>query len=406
MVATPKRAYPKDRAEKRRVLLDAVEGIREVLAAHADEAEELRTLAPAAVEAFMQSGLWCLKLPAELGGAEADPVTQLEVIEAVTKIDTSAGWATMIGATSVGWPGAYLPDSAVEVIFKDGRVPPIAGIGGVSGTAEAVEGGHKLTGRFAFGSGAPHAEWLIAGAPVQGPEGEPPELRTFVFPADQATIHFESWFVAGLKGTGSCDFSTDGLFVAEDFSWDRGIMSRGEPVRGGAIFHLGMPAFTANEHAAFALGGARRALELIIELAQAKKRGQASTVIASRSVFQHWVGEADLKLRAARARMCEVLEEAYAIASTGVVPDGRLQAEVRASSVYAADVAVEVTNQAFRFAGGGALQSSGLLQRYWRDVLASCQHGAVNDAGYEAHGQYLLGMTPEVPMAAPPTTVR
>jgi alkylation response protein AidB-like acyl-CoA dehydrogenase len=104
--------------------------------------------------------------------------------------------------------------------------------------------------------------------------------------------------------------------------------------------------------------------------------------------------------------MCEVLEEAYAVACTGVVPDGRLQAEVRASSVYAADVAVEVTNQAFRFAGGGALQSSGLLQRYWRDVLASCQHGAVNDAGYEAHGQFLLGMTPEVPMAAPPSTVR
>jgi alkylation response protein AidB-like acyl-CoA dehydrogenase len=104
--------------------------------------------------------------------------------------------------------------------------------------------------------------------------------------------------------------------------------------------------------------------------------------------------------------MIEVLEEAYAIASTGAVPDARLQAEVRASSVFVADVAVEVTNQAFRFAGGGALQSSGLLQRYWRDVLASAQHGAVNDAGYEAHGQFMLGMTPEVPTTATPTNVR
>ena len=101
--------------------------------------------------------------------------------------------------------------------------------------------------------------------------------------------------------------------------------------------------------------------------------------------------------------MIEVLEDAYAVASTGVVPEARIQAEVRACSVYAADVSVEVTNQAFRFAGGGALQSSGLLQRYWRDVLASCQHGAVNDAGYELHGQYLLGMTPEVLMAGPST---
>ena len=98
MVATPKYTFPMDRAEKRRVLLDAVESIRDVLAAHADEAEEVRDLAPAAVEAMWQSGLWRLKLPAELGGAEADPVTQLEVIEAVTKIDTSAGWATRV------WP--------------------------------------------------------------------------------------------------------------------------------------------------------------------------------------------------------------------------------------------------------------------------------------------------------------
>jgi alkylation response protein AidB-like acyl-CoA dehydrogenase len=312
----------------------------------------------------------------------------------------------MIGATSVGWPGAYLPDRGIEEMFKDGRIPTVAGSGGVSGTAELVDGGHLLSGRFAFSSGAPHAEWLIGGAPVQLKEGEPPQMRTFVVPAADAVIHFDSWNVSGLKGTGSCDFSTDRLFVPEYMSWDRGIMARGEPVRGGAIFHLGMPAFTANEHAAFALGGARRAHELIVELAQAKKRGQTATLIASRPVFQHWVGEADLKLRAARARMIEVLEEAYAIASTGAVPDARLQAEVRASSVFVADVAVEVTNQAFRFAGGGALQSSGLLQRYWRDVLASAQHGAVNDAGYEAHGQFMLGMTPEVPTTATPTNVR
>jgi alkylation response protein AidB-like acyl-CoA dehydrogenase len=394
-------AFPADRAEKRRVLLDAVESIRDVLAAHADESEALGTLAPACVEAMSSSGLWRLKLPAELGGAEADPITQMDVIEAVTKIDTSAGWATMIGATSAGWPGAYLPDAGAEIVFKDGRVPTVAGVGGISGTAEVVEGGYKVTGRFPFASGALHAEWLIAGAPVQRVEGEPPELRMFVLPADQATIHRDSWNVAGLKGTGSCDFSTDQLFVPDALTWDRGIMTRGEPERGGAIFHLGMPAFTANEHAGFCLGGATRALELMIELAQAKKRGVSSTLIASRQVYQHFVGESDIKLKAARARADQALEAAYAVASSGKVPDARLQAEVRASSIFAADVSVEVAHQCFRFAGGGALQSSNLLQRYWRDVIASAQHGAVSDAGYEAHGQFLLGMTPEVGMTGP-----
>ena len=42
--------------------------------------------------ALRVSGLFALKLPAVLGGAGADPVTQVEVIEAVSYIDPSTGW--------------------------------------------------------------------------------------------------------------------------------------------------------------------------------------------------------------------------------------------------------------------------------------------------------------------------
>ena len=66
--------FPADRAAKRDALLAAVESVRDV------------------VEAMQDAGLFRLKLPAELGGAEADPVTQIDVIEAMTRIYPSAGW--------------------------------------------------------------------------------------------------------------------------------------------------------------------------------------------------------------------------------------------------------------------------------------------------------------------------
>lgn len=119
--------FPAGRKEKRQVLLSAVEDIREVLEAGADQAEEDGTLPLASVDALYEAGLLALKLPDELGGAEADPVTQLEVIEALARIDSAAAWSTMIGATSIAAPGAYLSDEAIEKMFVGGRPPRGAG---------------------------------------------------------------------------------------------------------------------------------------------------------------------------------------------------------------------------------------------------------------------------------------
>jgi alkylation response protein AidB-like acyl-CoA dehydrogenase len=82
--------FPAGREEKRQVLLNAVEDVREVMEAGAGQAEENGTLPQASVDALYQTGLLALKLPAELGGAEADPVTRLEVIETLARIDSAA----------------------------------------------------------------------------------------------------------------------------------------------------------------------------------------------------------------------------------------------------------------------------------------------------------------------------
>ncbi len=100
-------AFPAEPQEKRRVLLDAVAEVRDVLTAGAEEAEATGTLPAATVDALYESGLLALKLPQVMGGAEADLLTQLEVLEAVAHIDASAGWCLMIGAASLGSMAAF-----------------------------------------------------------------------------------------------------------------------------------------------------------------------------------------------------------------------------------------------------------------------------------------------------------
>ena len=210
--------FPYEREEKRRVLMDAVESVRATLEAGAEESERIGTLARASVDALYDSGLFRLKMPHVLGGAEADVVTQLDVLEAVSRIDPASGWCLMIGAASLGSLGAFLPDDSIEEIFVGGRPPKVAGAAAPSATATPVEGGYRVTGRWRFGSGVMHAEWVSAGARVaaDAPPGHPRQLR-LIMPRHKVKVH-DNWQVMGLRGTGSCDFSVDDLFVSDGFA--------------------------------------------------------------------------------------------------------------------------------------------------------------------------------------------
>lgn len=382
--------FPVEPRAKRAALLAAVEAILPVVTAHAPEGEALNTLPPPVVEALHATGLLTLKLPAVLGGAEADPATQFDVIEALSAIDPSTGWCLMIGGTGIGLPGAFLADAAIDEMFADGRMPRGAIVAMPMGEALPVKGGYRLTGRWPFASGVPHADWVTLGAKVMRDDGMPPLPRLFVVPAASVKIH-DNWHVAGLKGTGSADVSVTDVLVPEAFTWDR---LNTAPRRGGALYRIGHPGFVANEHAAFAIGVGRGALDRVMQLARSKRRSFAAepSSIESRPVFQRWVGIADLKLRAAKALVLEIYEEAWGLAEKGEVPPPRVQAAIRSATAYATEVAADVTMEAFRFGGGEAAYEGNQLQRYLRDINVGAQHLMVSAVAYENHGQFLMGL--------------
>lgn len=387
--------FPVERAEKRKALLEAVEGVRDTLESHAEESESQGTLARESVDALVQSGLLRLKLPAVLGGAEADPVTQMDVIEAVSRIHPSAGWCLMIGASSVSLPGIFLPKSAVDQVFHGDNVPTAAGAFMPTGRATPVEGGYLLNGRRAFASGVRHSQWLNAGVLVPS-EGGTPVQHFFCFPTEKAQIH-DNWQVLGLQGTGSCDFSVSELFVPRDFVW---ATYDTPPQRGGLLGYLGMPAYVANEHVGFALGVARRALDIVIEAAGSQRRGFTSSPLrlGSRSTFQRDLGKCDMKLKGIHALASKVFEEAFATVSAGNSISLQLHAETRSVATYATDVALQVVSTAFRYSGGSAIYFSNTMQRCLRDIDTAAQHLMVSNSAYENYGQLILGLPEADPM--------
>jgi alkylation response protein AidB-like acyl-CoA dehydrogenase len=386
-------------------LVAGIRANREKFESAGDRAEELRTLPHDAVAILRSLGLFWLKTPAELGGTPLAPVEFSDVIEELAYVDTSTAWAAMIGAGCNGLTGGWLPEEGARQIFgtgsddtvPDGVRPVVAGQLAPRGAGHPVRGGYLVSGRWGFSSGIVHADWLIG---AFKPDGEDPgpsggedgaadtgfgRMVVFLVPKAQAEV-IDNWHVAGLQGTGSLDFSVDGIFVPSELTYDLGTAA----VRGGDLFRLGMPAFVSNEVPPLAIGLARRALDDMTELATHTARFPGGPTVSERAVFHKELGRAETKIRAARAIHREAMAAAWASAVAGTGPGEELQLAVTTASIYAVETCAEVVTDLFRYGGGRVLALSNPMQRHLRNVLAARQHLALSEEHYETAGRYIL----------------
>ncbi|MET0444329.1 MAG: acyl-CoA dehydrogenase family protein [Pseudorhodoplanes sp.] len=378
---------------KRKELLDAVAAIAPTLAASGPKSEELGTLAPDAVTALRDAGIFRLKLAAEMGGAEADPLTEMLVLEEVAYHDLTSAWCTMVGATAIASLGTFLPQSGLDKVFKGGRVPTAAISFFPAGQATRKNGGYRVNGRWRFNSGIRHAEWVLGGTVVQDSDNGNggPIVMFSAFPAKDVTV-FDNWGgVVGLRGTGSCDFSVQDYDLPEDqtFVWD---LLKPQPKRGGPSYRLPPFSYVAKEHGSVALGGARRALDELVKIATTTRGTFRSSKLDERQVVHRLIGQADLKLRAARALMHERYEQLWRKVNAGEMPDGPDIADVRAICVYATEVAIEIATMAYHFAGNTGLHHPHVIGRLVRDLNTAGIHQVMSDTAYENHGKYRLGL--------------
>jgi alkylation response protein AidB-like acyl-CoA dehydrogenase len=361
--------------------------------AHAAAAEQNARLHDEVVQALVSTGTMTLMVPASLGGGEADPSVQLDVVEELSYADGSTGWAIMASMTAMGTFMSVLSDAGVDSVLRSANYI-CAGAVAPPGTARPVDGGYRISGKFSFGSGAEHAGWLIGGYTVTGdddttPDGTPQILFALV-PRAQTNL-LGNWDVMGLVATASYDYEVPEQFVSHDF-----IAPGARAVRGGALYGMGLKSLPGTGHAGVALGIARRALDEFQALAQQRTR-PPSGLLTKHGVIQQDYARWTAKFRAAKAFAHEAYNLLFDATKDGLPTDAAMKADCRLATTHAVYTAAEITEAVYLASGSQGLRNGSVLQRCFRDAHAASQHLFTGAQVYIEAGRIYLrtpGLTP------------
>ena len=367
------------------------------IAAAADQIERSRRIPDPLLERLHDSRLFRMLLPRAEGGDETEPALYLAAIEELARHDASIAWNAFV-ANSSSLIAAYLEPAVNHTIFADPRSIVAWGPPNAS-RARAVDAGYRVTGKWDFASGCRHAQWLGAHCHVLGADGAlrlnrfgRPTIRTLLFPAGEATL-LDTWRTIGLCGTASDSYCVNDLFVSEAFS-----ATREDPTlrrERGPLYAFTMQCLYATGVAAVAFGIARAMLSEFVVLAS-RKAPRGLTRLADNAVVQADVARAEARLGSARAYLIETLTTIYAHADDVAPIDVADRARVRLACTNAIQGAAEVADFAYKEAGVDAIFSGSPFERRFRDMHTLSQQIQARSAHFEAVGQILLGVPPEV----------
>jgi alkylation response protein AidB-like acyl-CoA dehydrogenase len=369
-------------ASHTRELYEALEKVAPELEALSREAESQRRPPEALAALLKQARVPMAKVPRELGGYEIPPSEHVDYFARIAYLNPTASWISFNQNGSAGLAGAILPDAGIERIFAEDS-PLFAAVSAPTGKSTAVEGGFRVSGRWAYASGVHLAEWVLLMTICDKPAGP----RFVVIPRDAVELH-DDWHVAALQGTGSVDVLVDDLFVPAEMTETPLAGQR----RGGAQYmKLGYRGYVGGENVGFSLGVAQRMLDEIARLAPKKKRVLDPTPVGDRGAFQVELGRTDAALRAARAYVMTELDRAMEIAERSDAPIGAAEmTRIGAAIGFATESICQAAARLFPYAGAGALHLSNPIQRCFRDVLGSGQHIVATNETLEHWGKALM----------------
>ncbi len=383
-------------APPRPALAETARSLRDLVRAEAAESERLRTLSPPLVDALWGSGLMTALNPVEAGGLEPTLPEMIETWIEMAWQDGSFGWIGIANLPSSFAAATYLPDQGFAEVFtaNDNQVT-MGGQFAPNGQGVVTAGGYRLSGAWNFGSGTGHSQYVAAGfLPMDGGDirwisDGVPELMVALLPRHEVTFT-DGWFVQGLKGTGSFDYTVADVFVPEHRAFR--LFSR-EPLRGrSSAGRMGMMAVTAAGHAAWALGVAKSMLDDVAELAATKFRMSDMAALAGRPTFQKDLAHHVAAWRAARLLVLDTFGSAEDAVARGDDLTPTIRADMRVAAVYATDVAREGAQWAHLAAGTSAIREGSRLERAFRDLYTGTQHAFISEKVAIDSAQVWLGV--------------
>ena len=189
-----------------------------LLRSAADRIDAARELPPDVLDAMFAAGMFRLLVPRSCGGAELEPATYVQCVEAIAdgRRQRRLVHEPGLGQHDVG--RLYGPGRRARgVRRRSATCWPGATARTAGRCGSRAAGASPANGRSPAAAGTPPGSARMCpaceadGTPIRGPDGKPWE-RTALFRREQAKID-DNWLVLGLRGTGSDTYSVTDLFV-------------------------------------------------------------------------------------------------------------------------------------------------------------------------------------------------
>jgi 3-hydroxy-9,10-secoandrosta-1,3,5(10)-triene-9,17-dione monooxygenase len=384
-----------------RDLVDRALTLRSLLAANAARCEQDRRIPDENLAALDEAGLFTTLAPKRVGGRGATMATQLAVAAALGQGCGSTAWVqTLIAVTT--WAASLLVAEGQDEVFGPGGTgdrggpPRVCGVAAPSGTAVPDGDGFRVSGRWGFASGSLHSDWFVGGVRMFDLAGRRAGEDLAYMPLSELTIE-DTWYVAGMRGTGSNTVVADDVFV---------------PARRMALagFTAGTP--TAPEDQApsdrWPLGGVLAVVLMgpMLGVAQATltevvdKAGQRAI---SYTCYAHQtdspvalvdIARASLDIDSARLHVFRTAADIDA-AGAGTELDPVVLGRIRGSCGYAGETLRRAVDSLVNVGGASSFADASVLQRNWRDLNVASRHAFVATAPVlETYGRALFGLEP------------
>jgi alkylation response protein AidB-like acyl-CoA dehydrogenase len=388
----------------RRQLLEAVHEVIPQISARAAATEAAREVPRDNVECLRKAGLFRMVQPTYFGGFEQDFDLLAEAIQDIATGCASTAWVCGLQAAHQ-WLVASFCVEAQHDVWDATPDALVCGSYAPAARAMVVDGGYRLTGRWAFASGCDTSEWAVCAALIPSAQLEEPAKPAFLLvPASDYRID-DDWQVIGLAGTGSKSLVLEDVFVpAHRLLYFASTTSGDTPGRRhyshNPTFGVPMLANIASCLASVSVGAAAGALAQFIDAtAQRTTRGAVAggqNRMAEFPTIQLRVAEAAAAVDAAREILLRDLRRRAATMREGGKVSVEERIESRRGQAFAVKLAVQASEALNAATGGLGLKLSNPVQRAWRDTNAVARHISFNwDAVGTMCGQLALGLEPK-----------
>jgi alkylation response protein AidB-like acyl-CoA dehydrogenase len=385
-------------SSKLEALLDAVDRVRPVVEAYAEEAEAQRALADPVYDAMVDAGLFRTLAPKAFGGLELHPTEAYRVFEALARIDSAAAWCLQISA-AIGGFARWLPKGGGEEVFERG--PDTIFAGGIfpPGPSVRVEGGWRVTARTAFASGCHRAQWFMVpilevvdtSLAFDPKREDPPSIVAFV-PRDEVDL-IDTWHTVGMRGTFSADVSVDDVFVPDQRVACVDSSAEPAPAFSGPLYRT-WPWPGIHAETVVSLGIAEAAIEKLVDLAARKTPAFSRIELRDREMAQHHAGRARGLVDASRSFLDASISEAMREAERDARVSQAVVERCQLAACFGAEACAEAVDLVCEAAGTTAIRVGHGLERYHRDVHVLARHAAKSYSRYEDVGKMMFGLPP------------